>query len=110
MRWICGTFVKRAAVLVFLVVILSGCDNWVITYDSTDPSVFLSGKITSDGSDEYTFTGTNGSVDIRPLATNTGGNTREAFWPTDGPDETDEQTCAEWGAASGDFTQQGAAL
>jgi hypothetical protein len=101
---------KRVARVFFVVLVLAGCDNWVITYDASDPSPFLAGKISADGTDEYTFTGTNGAVDVRPFATNTGGNTREVFWPSDGPDETDEQTCAEWGAASGDFTQQGAAL
>ena len=101
---------KRLVILVLVVLALAGCDNWVITYDGADPSPFLSGKISADGSDDYTFTGTNGSVDVRPIATNTGGNTREAFWPSDGPDETDEQTCTEWRYASGDHTQQGAAL
>ena len=101
---------QRFARIVLIVLVLAGCDHWVTTYDGTDASPLLSGRITADGTDDYTITGTNGSAEARALSTNTGGNLREVFWPSDGPDATDEQTCAEWGTASGKYTQQGAAL
>ena len=80
------------------------------TYDgSTDlrPQTLV---LTPDGFDTYTFISGPGFAQFRARPDNRAGNLRQVFWPSDGPDVVDQQSCATWTATDPGDTQQGAAL
>jgi hypothetical protein len=73
-----------------------------------DPSL-EAGFLTTDGGDDYGITVAGGAVTAAAPATNTGGNTRLAFWPADAPETSAQQSCVSWD--DGDHSaQQGIAL
>ena len=66
--------------------------------------------LSADGTDTYALETANSSVRAIAPVSNTGGNLRTVFWPSDAPAQPDELTCATWTGAASDRTQQGAAL
>jgi hypothetical protein len=75
-----------------------------------DPS-YEGDQVTRDGTDTYALTKL-GSTTATATAneTNTGGNTRAAYWPAGQEPSTDKQVCARWDSESGPINQQGAAF
>lgn len=70
---------------------------------------------TSDVGDTYNVTGDGSNLDIGAASTNTGGNSRVAFWPANEVSGVDSETCATWSSqnpaqGSGVVTQQGLVL
>lgn len=99
------------AVVVAIVVFGGAClpePTPVETFSGND--TFETAVLTPDGDDEYSFTAEGSKMMVAPLAYNTGGNLRSAFWPLNGPSVADSQTCATWVQQEGDIVQQGAAL
>jgi hypothetical protein len=74
-----------------------------------DPSLGA-GILTGEAQDHYGLTVADGVVTASTPETNTGGNTRIAFWRVADPASTDQQTCATWNHARGDLYQPGAAM
>lgn len=66
--------------------------------------------LTADGNDHYVFSTTPDQMAVTALDTNTDGNLRTVFFPTDVAPQTDAQTCATWTDHPSYDTQQGAAL
>ncbi len=92
---------------------LVGCDLSVpvLTYDRSSKESISSAVISADGTDRYTITRRDDSVEAAAVASNVAGNLRKVFWPSDGPDVADAQSCAVWASQiDGSRTQQGAAL
>ena len=74
-----------------------------------DPSLGA-GILTGEARDHYGLTVADGVVTASAPETNTGGNTRIAFWKVADPPSTDQQTCGTWTEAHGELYQPGAAL
>jgi hypothetical protein len=76
-----------------------------------DPSLGAA-ILTGEAKDHYGVTVADGVVTAAAPESNTGGNTRIAFWRKADPASADHQTCATWTAArgEGDLYQPGAAL
>jgi hypothetical protein len=74
-----------------------------------DPSLGA-GMLTPEANDTYGLTLADGVVTASAPETNTGGNTRIAFWRVADQPSTDQQTCATWVNAQSRLQQQGAAL
>jgi hypothetical protein len=93
---------------------------WVESYNykKLNNTYLVSVPVTQDAGDQlYTIQERTNNVKITAPSTNTGGNTREFFWPANGPDVMDSMSCAVWsnqldsaGQPGGGITQQGAAL
>ncbi len=81
-----------------------------LTYDGSGDPAQRTVVLTPDGFDTYTLTSGSGSARIQARPDNRDTNLREAFWPIDGPEVVDEQSCATWSEATGGETQQGAVL
>jgi hypothetical protein len=74
-----------------------------------DPSLGAA-ILTPDAKDHYGLTLADGVVTASAPETNTGGNTRTAFWRRADAASADHQTCATWVNAQSELQQQGAAL
>ena len=94
--------------------LLVACQERVLTYDGAQGGTIHEQVLTANGADTYTYTytfaSTAGDIDVVALGTNTGGNLRAVMWPSDGPEDSDAESCATWSAASGDIVQMGAVL
>ncbi|HTE22701.1 MAG TPA: hypothetical protein VK674_06710 [Candidatus Limnocylindria bacterium] len=93
---------------------------WVVSYNykKLNNTTLVSAAVTQDAGDQtYAIQERPNNVKVTAPLTNTGGNTREFFWPASGPDVTDSESCAVWskqyaapGVTTDSITQQGAAL
>lgn len=98
-------------VVVAFALVLAACNKTAIqTYFPTSTGPGANTVLTPDQTDSYTFSPSTGALSATALDTNTGGNLRAAFWPSDGPNVAEQQTCATWSSASSNYIQQGAAL
>lgn len=84
------------------VVVLAAC--------AASASPLGAGNLTPEGDDRYGLTQVDGVVTAAAPVTNTGGNTRVAFWRFVDSASVDQESCATWVDAHGRFQQQGAAL
>lgn len=91
--------------LVSLALVLAACGP---VFQPIDPA-YQGQVLTRDQNDTYSLSLRHGAVTIAAAATNTGRNTRKAFYPTGQSPRADEQSCATWSAQSR-TVQQGAAL
>lgn len=97
--------------VVALVVFGSAClpeASPTLTFNGNDS--YNTTVLTPDGNDAYSFVAEGSKMMVAPLAYNSGGNLRTAFWPLNGPSVADGQTCATWIDQAGTIVQQGAAL
>ena len=74
-----------------------------------DPSLGAA-ILTPDAKDHYGLTVADGVVTAAAPESNTGGNTRIAFWRSADTASADQETCATWVNAQSELQQQGAAL
>jgi hypothetical protein len=86
-------------------VVLSACGALI---QPIDPS-YKAANLTTDASDTYSLSASDGAVTITAPITNQGDNSRAVFYPAAQTPLADEQTCATWSAQS-DPAQQGATL
>jgi hypothetical protein len=89
-----------------LLAVTAACGPEVSPLDPSLGAAFL----TSEAQDKYGLTLADGVVTASAPATNTGGNTRIAFWQAADAASLDQQTCATWVNAQSELQQQGAAL
>lgn len=96
---------------------VQAANPWVLTYQSKrlNNTTLLSEIVTQDGTDAAYILrqATGGAVKFSTPAGNTGGNTREFFWPANATDSMDQLSCAVWTRQTGEggqTTQQGAVL
>lgn len=101
-------------VAIALPVLLSACLSTTATYDaSTDSAPINNGVLTPDAAapaDAYVYQRDAGNMSVSADPSNTGGNLRELYWPSDAPITAAEQSCETWTGASGAIDQQGIAL
>jgi hypothetical protein len=95
----------RAAVSAALLT-LAACGPGVSPLDASHGAALL----TPDGKDIYGITVANGVTTVAAPASNTGGNTRVAFWRASDTASVDQETCATWVAGEGTWYQPGLAL
>ncbi|MGI8754371.1 MAG: hypothetical protein ACR2MB_00635, partial [Acidimicrobiales bacterium] len=88
---------------------LTACQIRTMTFDGSQPGL-VDFVLTPDGADAYQFTSNGPSMTAVPLVTDTGGNLRAVFVPTQGAADQDTETCATWSQRTGDIVQMGAAL
>lgn len=102
--------VELAGLAVSLVLVLTACNQWYLTYDGSDSSTATT-VLTPEAGDAYVIQAASGTVfDAVALDGNIGGNLREAFWPASAPVVTDQQSCATWTSQTQLLNQQGAVL
>jgi hypothetical protein len=103
--------VRAVVIVMSLVLVAAACDKVrVQTYGPTNTSSTNKAVLTADGPDQYRFVSVPASTAVGALDNSGGGNLRQAFWPADNPVVPDSESCAIWGAQTGDLVQQGAAL
>jgi hypothetical protein len=105
-RW---TWTRRRAALAACItacLIAAACGPGV---SPLDPA-FGAGLLTADGRDIYGITLSGTRVVVAAPDSNTGGNTRVAFWRVADAATTDQETCSTWISYSSMSRQQGAAL
>jgi hypothetical protein len=94
--------------------VLSACIAATPTFDaSTDPAPLVTAVLTPDAAapgDTFIYQRDGGNLTISADPTNTGGNTRQLYWPSDGPAVEAEQSCETWTGSTGALDQQGIAL
>jgi hypothetical protein len=74
-------------------------------------SSLSAGVLTHDPGDKFSLTiGSTGKIKAAAYATNTGANTRVAWWRIADPALADEESCATWKAQTQNIDQEGAAL
>lgn len=100
----------RLGLVLAAVVVLAGCQPWVVTFDGSTPADHQVVVLTPDGTDRYTFLRWSDGLDVTAPAANRGSNLRTVFWPGSSPAVADSQSCATWTSQTGEFVQQGAAL
>src|SRR5262249_15161901 len=107
-----GLRLWSAASSVQYVVDISGWFGPVLTAPVVAPVApgFTAVPLTADDTDTYRLDAIASGVSIGALATNREAATRVAFVPAATPPTTDEQSCATWSSATGDFHQEGATL
>jgi hypothetical protein len=70
--------------------------------------------MTRDGQDTYALTAEGDGADMvvttRAAETNRGRSVRLAFWPVDGVEQADQESCATWSDNTAELRQPGAAL
>ena len=97
--------------VVALPLVLSACLASTPTFDaSTDPAPLVVAPLTTDPGDTFVYQRDGGNLTVSAPATNTGGNTRQLYYPSDGPTAEAEQSCQTWSSGSGAIDQQGVAL
>jgi hypothetical protein len=74
-----------------------------------DPTLHAS-LLTPDGQDTYSLTVADGVTTAAAPASNTGGNTRIAFWRSTDTASVDQEACATWVEGVGTWYQPGVAL
>lgn len=101
----------------FVVSTANAAAPWVQTYQSKrlNNTTLLSQIVTQDGTDQAYILrqAAGGAVTFSTPEGNTGGNTREFFWPANAQDSMDQVSCAVWTRQTGEggqITQQGAVL
>lgn len=98
----------------FAILVLAGIS--VLSFPSvvgarpTTPLTVRAAVLTPDGTDSYVFDAQRDSVAVSASETNTSGNLRTVFWPSNASVQRDATTCATWNTESSDTLQQGAAL
>lgn len=97
---------RLAAAVGVCVAVLAACGPSVSPMDPT----LGAGILTPEGVDTYALTVSNGLVTATAAETNTGQNTRVAFWQLADQPSIDQETCATWVNARGVLQQPGAAL
>jgi hypothetical protein len=94
------------ATTVASLLLVTGCATRLTPLDPA----YAGGMLTSEASDTYGLSASEGTVTISAPASNVGSNTRMAFWQAGGAASTDQQTCATWDQTSSPGRQHGAAL
>ena len=105
-RW---TGARRRAALAACItacLIAAACGPGVSPLDKA----FAAGLLTPDGVDRYGLTLSGAQVVVAAPTSNTGGNTRVAFWRVADAASTDQETCGTWISYGSMSRQQGAAL
>jgi hypothetical protein len=107
-----GLRLWSAASSVQYVVDASGWFGPVLTAPVVDPVApgYAAFPLTSGDTDTYRLDATANGVSMGARSTNRDAATRVAFVPTATALATDEQSCATWSSATGDFHQEGATL
>jgi hypothetical protein len=101
-----GRRVARGAVAAACLLVLAACGPGWSPIDPAYGGAF----VTTEGTDVYGMTVSNGLVTVYAPTSNTGSNTRALFWQAATADSADQETCATWRDNTGDSRQQGAAL
>jgi hypothetical protein len=101
----------RLGWVALLAVVLYSCARVPVQTRSSTSSGALDGvALFRDGNDQYLVDSAPNRVTVSAQPTNTGGNQRIAFYPHDGPNVTDEVSCATWTAETTPVAQEGVAL
>jgi hypothetical protein len=104
LRW------RRFLLAGLAVVLLAACEKVAVqTYGPTDLASPNRAVLTADGAGHYTFASAPSNMAVAAVDSS-GGNLRQAFWPSDNPNVYDSQSCAVWGEQTGANVQQGAVL
>ena len=101
---------RVVAVVVVAALVLVGCRERIRTYDGAKGGAVQVEVLTANGSSTYSFSSTQGAMTVVPVAGTDGPSLRSVFVPKGVPTSADQESCATWSKATGEFTQLGAAL
>jgi hypothetical protein len=94
-----------------LPLLLTACFSITPTFSGdTNPDPLVDATLYLSGSDTYVYQRSGGDLAISAAATNTSEETRQAYFPENGPLVAAEQSCETWTSATSGGNQQGIAL